>query len=305
MQRHCFIILWLVIESSLNFCFGVTGFPGFNIFSSSSELGLGGAGYLIPSPISTKINPSVADLNRSFVASVINYNAGITSQSAGLSLPWRNGVGTISVRNISYGTFKGYDESSEYNGTYHSGDTWVNTSFSKRIQYLPIRFGASMQYFSSSLKNYTINALIISFGSIMYFKRINGSCGISIHNLGTEIKINNFSEGSIEPKVVISGSKKLAYLPLTIYLDSILEKSKDNKDIFIGGVFNFKNNLQFRWGTSTRKISQNTNQDLLKSIIGASGLGFGFSSGSTVINYGTFIYGSGTSVHGIEVGIKI
>ena len=139
----------------------------------------------------------------------------------------------------------------------------------------------------------------------MYFKRINGSCGISIHNLGTEIKINNFSEGSIEPKVVISGSKKLAYLPLTIYLDSILEKSKDNKDIFIGGVFNFKNNLQFRWGTSTRKISQNTNQDLLKSIIGASGLGFGFSSGSTVINYGTFIYGSGTSVHGIEVGIKI
>lgn len=290
---------------SFNLCIGMTGFPSFNVFSSSSELGLGGAGFLLPSPNSTKLNPSVADSNRSFVASIINYKSGISSQSIGLCSPFVYGAGTISIRHISYGTFDGYDELSEYTGKYHSADTWFNIGYSKKIKLFPMRFGLTAQYFLSSLENYTINALAISFGSMISFKRIDSNFGVSVHNIGTTLNINNYSEGLIEPKIVFSGAKTLAYLPLTIYMDTIIERISKNQDLFIGGIFNFKNNLRVRLGTSTRKISQNTNQDLIKSIIGASGLGFGFTAGSTTINYGVFIYGTGASVHGIEIGIKL
>ena len=282
-----------------------TAYPAFDVFSSSSQLGLGGAGFLNPSPISSKLNPAVADTGRYFSTSIIRYQAGITSQSAGMSLPWKKGSGSFSIRHISYGTFDGFDDDFQSTGTYQSGDTWLHGGYSKQLSKFPLRIGTAAEFYSSSLKDHQVKAFVISVGSEFYIQKFQAILGLSFHNIGKTFGADNFAHGSIIPKTVISGYKKLAHLPLTLFLDTILSKGRDDPEIFLGGEFKLKNGIQMRWGTSTRKLDHNTKQDFFRSVIGASGFGFGYLAGSTVINYGTFIFGTGSTIHGLEIEIQL
>jgi membrane associated rhomboid family serine protease len=212
-----------------------TGFPAFDVFTSSSQLGMGGAGFLNPSPISSKLNPSVADTGRYFSTSIIRYQAGITSQSAGMSLPWKKGFGVFSLRHISYGTFDGYDDDFQSTGTYQSGDTWLHGGYSKQLGTLPLSIGTAAQFYSSSLKDHQVRAFVISVGSDFYIHKFKAALGLSFHNIGKTFGGNNFAHGLIVPKTVISGSKKLIHLPLTLFLDTILSKDRNDPEFFLGG----------------------------------------------------------------------
>ncbi len=282
-----------------------TGYPGFDVFTSSFQLGLGGAGFLNPSPISSKLNPSVADSGRYFSTSIIRYQADITTQSAGMSLPWKKGFGIFSVRHISYGTFDGYDDKFQPTGAYQSSDTWFQYGYSRQVRTIPLSIGTSAQFYSASLKNYQVKAILISLGSAFYIQKFQATFGVSFHNIGKTLDGNNFAQGTIIPKTVVSGTKKLAHLPLTLYLDTIVSKEQVKPEIFLGGDFNLKNGIGIRWGTSTRKLDHNTQQDFLRSVIGASGFGFGINTGVTSINYGTFIFGTGATIHGFQIGIQL
>ena len=167
------------------------------------------------------MNPSVADTGKNFSTSIIRYHANIISQSVGLSVPWRNGVGTLFISHISYGTFNGYDTDGDPTGKYQSGDTWLNGVYSKQLKFFPVRTGFSIQYFNSVLKDHNIIALLFSLGSEVFIHSVNGSLGVSFHNIGFTFKTNNFAKGSFEPKTVLSGSKELAHLPLTLFFDSV------------------------------------------------------------------------------------
>ena len=282
-----------------------TGYPGFDVFTSSLQLGLGGAGFLNSSPISSKINPSIADTGRYFSTSIIRYQAGITSQSAGMSMPWKKGFGIFSVRHISYGTFDGYDDNFQYTGAYQSSDTWLQYGYSRQIKTIPLSIGTSAQFYNASLKDHQIKAIIISLGSAFYIQKFQATFGVSFHNIGKTFDGNNFAQGAIIPETVISGTKKLVHLPLALYLDTIFSKEQVNPEIFLGGEFYLKNGIGIRWGTSTRKLDHNTQQDFLRSVIGASGFGFGINTGVTSINYGTFIFGTGATIHGLQIGIRL
>ena len=69
--------------------FSETSFPGMDIFTSSANISMGGAGYLKPSPLSSNINPSISG-GKVFSASIIKYPAGIASQNIGISLLFKN-----------------------------------------------------------------------------------------------------------------------------------------------------------------------------------------------------------------------
>ena len=168
------------MHSSLSFLFllflfpieAKTGYPAFNVFTSSAQLGLGGAGFLNPSSISSKLNPASTVKDRMFTTSIIRYPVSITSQSAGLSLPWKNGTGSASIRHISYGTFRGYNDDAQPTKTYKSGDTWLQGSYSRQLGTIPLRLGINTQLYSSSLEDYRIKMLEFSIGGIMYFEKM-------------------------------------------------------------------------------------------------------------------------------------
>ena len=298
------ITLFFMFQLSISVCFAETGFPGFDVFTSALKMGLGGAGFLNPSPISAKLNPATSDSGRYFSTSIIRYQAGITSQSAGISFPWKKGFGSFSVRHISYGTFAGYNNEFQSTGKYQSADSWFQGGYTQQVKGLPLTFGTTSQFYSSSLKDHQIKAFVISIGGEFIIKKSQTIIGLSIRNIGKTFSGNELANGSFNIESVLSGSKKLAHLPLTLFIDGILSNNQDEPEIFLGGEFKLKNGIQMRWGTSTRKIDHNTKQDFLRSVFGASGFGFGFIAGTTVINYGTFIFGTGSTIHGLEIGIR-
>ena len=281
--------------------FSETSFPGMDIFTSSANISMGGAGYLKPSPLSSSINPSISG-SKVFSASIVKYPAGIASQNIGISFLFKNNTfGKISINNISYGIFEGYNENLISTGTYSASDTKITASYGKRIFRLPIKLGVQSSFYLSNYGGYTFNIFSFSTGLSFRAKEQRFTLGMSIHNLSTS---SSDLAVDLHPRLVISGSKKLKHLPLSLFLDVTLENSSD-LTAFIGGEFDINKNFQFRIGSSNRKFNQNIKKDIFSSVIGASGFGLGYKKKDILINYSIYVFGTGALSQGMEINIAI
>ena len=281
--------------------FSETSFPGMDIFTSSANISMGGAGYLKPSPLSSNINPSISG-GRVFSASIIKYPAGIASQNIGISLLFKNNTfGKFSINNISYGTFEGYNENLIPTGTYGASDTKISASYGRRMFGLPIKVGVQSSFYFSNYEDYTFNIFSFSTGLSFRAKEEKFTLGMSLHDLATS---SHDLVVDLRPRLVISGSKKLKHLPLSLFLDLTSENNSD-LTLFIGGEFDINKNFQFRLGSSNRKFNQNIKKDIFSSVIGASGFGFGYKKKDILINYGIYIFGTGALSQSMEINIAI
>ena len=204
------------------------------------------------------------------------------------------------MKYVSYGIFEGYNEKAEFTGNYKSYETWIDGYLSKKVQSYPVSFGSNIHLKSSNFNHSKIIAISSSIGFIWYFTNINNAVGFSIHNFGGVLTNQKLFYNV--PSYVLSGSRKLKYLPAIIYIDLLVENRND-VEIFIGSHFSLKKNLKFITGTSTRKIEQNSSQDLINTITGATGFGFIYDSGQISVQYGIYYYGVGTTVDGLNIGI--
>ena len=278
-----------------------TSFPGMDVFTSSASLSMGGAGYLKPSPISSNINPSIYGENV-FSASIIKYPSDITSQNIGISFLFKNNTfGKFSINNISYGIFEGYNENLISTGTYSASDTKISASLGKRILRLPIKLGVESSFYLSNYGDYTFNIFSFSAGLSFRAKEQKFKLGMSIHNLAIS---SNDLVVDLHPRLVMSGSKKLKHLPLSLFLDLTSENSSV-LTVFIGGEFDVNKNFQFRLGSSNRKFNQNIKKDIFSSVIGASGFGFGYKKKDILINYSIYMFGTGALSQSLEINIAI
>jgi len=278
-----------------------TGYPALDIYTSSIHLSMAGAGYLHSSPVSVKNNPSSV-FERSFSASLIKYPASISAQSAGLQFPFKNGGGSVSLHNISYGTFQGYDEDAQFTGAYSSSDTWFRTSYRSKILLTPIYYGVSSSFYSSSYNAHKVRLITFALGLHIKLSQYKTVLGVSAHNFGKQIE---GAKVDFLPQALFSISKKLTHLPLTLYSDLISYSQTKKLDLFIGSDFKINKNVNMRAGSSTRKVTHNTNRGLMSSLLGASGIGFGYKSENIFIHYGFFMHGTTAFVQGLEIGIDI
>ncbi len=273
-----------------------------NTFTSSKSVALGGAGFLLPSSISLKINPAMNHLDRQFITSIVKYPASISSQSIGFSFPLENLVFSPSLKHISYGVFQEYDEDANYLGTYHSYETWVGSSFSKKLSNSPIFLGSNLNWHRSFFNEFKINSLSFDIGTKIFFKNINNAIGISFHQIGIGVK--NKKRMQLIPEIVISGSKKLRYLPAVIYLDLLINNFINKNDVFLGMLFKINKKLSLMSGTSTRKFDQNTSEKLSKSVLGATGFGVLYMINNVNVQYGIYLYGNGGHVQALDIGMQ-
>ena len=284
---------------SFSFCSANISFPGFDIFTSVERLSLGGAGFLNASSLSSLVNPSVYS-GKYFSASVIRYPASITNQSAAMVLPFKSGYGHLLISNTSYGIFQGYSDDAEPTGNYSSNDNKVVGSCSYPIYQTPVKLGCSVSFFNSNYGKYNFKILSLSFGGHWHIQKLNAAVGMSIHQLG-------FSFGSANVDLLntftISLSKKLRHLPSKTYID--ITKNRTQIEIFTGIETNVASKVKILLGTSTRKIEHNTNEDLFKTVTGASGFGLQYSDGSFSIHYGLFMHGTGSTNTGLEIKILV
>ena len=296
-MKYFHILVFYIFLSLLK---SETGFPGLSVFTSSSDLSLGGSGYLNQSLLSSKINPAVGFPNY-FSTSLVRYPASITSENMGISFPFKSGSGSILIKHLSYGTFQGYDDFAQETSKYSAQDLSLKGSYSKLLNGIPLRAGLSFQLLHSSLNNNELYLLSFSYGAIFLIKKTNLKIGVSIHELGSQRFTSK--EIYISPKTVFSISKKLNHLPFELLLDFSRSNKKRDRELFLGGIFTVNKRFEINFGTSSRKLSQDIKQSLITSIVGATGLGFSYQINTLTMGYGSFVYNNGVIIHGLEIGI--
>ena len=283
---------------------GDTISPSLYSWFSASKLSQAGGGNLNMSPNSRSANPANLSLSRSFSTSFVLYPAGIQAQSVSLLIPQSNRLITVAINHISYGTFKGYDENAVPTKNYNSSDTWMRLGYSRLSKNLPISYGISNQLYFSKLGQYSSTIFYLSLGAIWNIKKYKTNIGLSIDDISINISpINNVIEKS-PSRYNIGVSKKLEYLPLKISVDYLSINNKKNKDYFISGIFFLPKNLSFIWGTSTRKLSQNIKESVIKTILGSSGVGINYKDNGIIIGYGLYFYGTGGWTNGLDLSIN-
>ena len=283
---------------------GDTISPSLYSWFSASKLSQAGGGNLNMSPNSRSANPANLSLSRSFSTSFVLYPAGIQAQSVSLLIPQSNRLITVAINHISYGTFKGYDENAIPTNNYSSSDTWMRLGYSRLSKNLPISYGISNQLYFSKLGQYSSTIFYLSLGAIWNIKKYKTNIGLSIDDISINISpINNVTEKS-PLRYNIGVSKKLEYLPLKISVDYLSINNKKNKDYFISGIFSLPKNLSFIWGTSTRKLSQNIKESVIKTIFGSSGVGINYKDNGIIIGYGLYFYGTGGWTNGLDLSIN-
>ena len=283
---------------------GDTISPSLYSWFSASKLSQAGGGNLNMSPNSRSANPANVSVSRSFSTSFVLYPAGIQAQSVSLLIPQSNRLITVAINHISYGTFKGYDENAIPTNNYSSSDTWIRLGYSRLSKNLPISYGISNQLYFSKLGEYSSTIFYLSLGAIWNIKKYKTNIGLSIDDISININpINNVTEKS-PLRYNIGVNKKLEYLPLKISVDYLSINNKKIKDYFISGIFSLAKNLDFIWGTSTRKLSQNIKESVIKTIIGSSGAGINYKYNGIIIGYGLYFYGTGGWTNGLDLSIN-
>ena len=284
----------------ITFIFQTSVYANTNAFTSFSCFSMGGAGSLYQSANTQIKNPAVYNESRSFTTSIVKYPALIRSQSLNLNLPTEKFAFSSSLKYLSYGVFKGYDEHGESIGSYNSYETWLDGYFAKKINSYPIYLGSSISLKSSNFHNASIKNLSTSFGLIKKFKNKNNAIGVSINQFG--INFFNRKRSYTNPRIVLSSSKKLKYLPAISYIDLLQEKNYT--EVFMGICFIYSEKIKILAGSSTRKFDQNTSQSLIKSILGSTGFGFSYDTKQISVRYGFYYYGVGIRVDGLDIGIS-
>ena len=294
-----FFVKYIFFFIVISFTMVRASFPGFDAFTSSTRLSLAGAGLLQTSAISSLINPSIYD-KKIFSLSIIRYPASIISQSAGMVLPLRRGYWHFSINNISYGVFQGYNANAESTGTYDSNDTRLISSYSQSLKLFPINIGLSVSYFNSNYERYNLNIFSFAFGGHINLEKYKALIGLSAHQIG--LSFGNMGI-NMHPKLALSASKRLQYLPSSIYIDLINSRLKT--EVFTGIITDINEKIKLFIGSSTMKGKHNLKDNLLKSLLGASGIGFSYIESSFSMHYGLFFYGTGSLNNGIELSINI
>jgi len=282
---------------------GNTISPSLYSWFSASKLSQAGGGSLNMSPNSRSTNPANLSISRRFSTSFVLYPAGIQAQSISLLIPQSNRLITLAINHISYGTFNGYDENAISTNNYSSSDTWMRLGYSGLSKNFPISYGISNQLYFSKLGEYSSTIFYSSLGAICNIKKYKTNIGLSIHDISINISpINSIIEKS-PLRYNIGVSKGLEYLPLKISIDYLSINNKKNKDYFISGIFSLPKNISFMWGTSTRKLSQNIKESVIKTIIGSSGAGINYKYNGIIIGYGLYFYGTGGWTNGLDLSI--
>ena len=295
-------LFFFIVLSIISIMYGQAVSTSFNNFTSSSHLTLGGSGYLHPSSTALKANPSSFKKYRQFETSFIKYPADIISQSIGYGSIWREGYLSFAFTHLSYGVFKGYDENMVFTKNYSSSSSRFGSTYAEKIKNYPIFLGSNISLVSTNLNIESIYSIKLAIGSHLVIEKPKISLGFSLHEIDI---FSNSGEEIKSTQLVLSSSKKLAYLPLTLYIDLLSPIGSNINEYFLGGVFKLKNKLSFSFGSSSRKITQNINQTILKTILGATGLGVSYDADSIIVQYGNYFYGTGSQAIGFSIEVKI
>jgi len=294
------VILLIVVRIN------ATAYEALNTWYHPHTLAMVGSGSSLHIAESDRLNPSLMFSNEQLLTiGHVQYPADISSQMVQIVLPRNYGTLAGTIRHVSYGIFEGFDKNGNPTENYAVSDSWVTISIAKRLFSGKIQWGASTGFLLSDLGEYSSTLFTSTAGVSLNLSKYNMHAGLAIRNLAISIK--DYSSAEMHSPAILNFSlaKGLAYLPLKMALD--IDYGLYNRLItfHLGGVFVLPYNTQIRIGTSSRRIDQLSQINLIRDFFTDTGLGITITTHQYIIDIGTYIYGTGGSVIAIGLGLKL
>ncbi len=283
-----------------------TAYEALNSWYHPHTLAMVGSGSSLHIAESDRLNPSLMFSNEQLLTiGHVQYPADISTQMAQIVLPRNYGTLGGTIRHVSYGVFEGFDKNGNPTANYAAGESWVTVSIAKQLFAGKLQWGASTGFLFSNIGEYSSTLLTGTAGVSLNLSKYNMHAGLAIRNLAVSIK--NYSSAEIHfPSILnFSLAKGLAYLPLKMVLDFDYGLYNRLMTFHLGGVFVLPYNTQLRFGTSSLRIDQRSQINLIRDFFTDTGLGITITTHQYIIDIGTYIYGTGGSVIAIGLGLKL
>ena len=283
-----------------------TAYEALNSWYHPHTLAMVGSGSSLHIAESDRLNPSLMFSNEQLLTiGHVQYPADISTQMAQIVLPRNYGTLGGTIRHVSYGVFEGFDKNGNPTANYAAGESWVTVSIAKQLFAGKLQWGASTGFLFSNIGEYSSTLVTGTAGVSLNLSKYNMHAGLAIRNLAVSIK--NYSSAEIHFPAMLNFSlaKGLAYLPLKIVLDFDYGLYNRLMTFHLGGVFVLPYNTQLRFGTSSLRIDQRSQINLIRDFFTDTGLGITITTHQYIIDIGTYIYGTGGSVIAIGLGLKL
>ncbi|MGB9664477.1 MAG: type IX secretion system protein PorQ [Ignavibacteria bacterium] len=254
-----FILVILFLSSNL---FSQTAFEFLKLDASARSAAVGGAFVSnVDDPNSIFYNPAslrFVDPNNvsfGFLKHLLDVNSGFasyTTQSEGFG---KIGFGAMYT---NYGSFDKLDEFGNSSGTFSASDLGLIANYSGLVrEYLS--YGVNVKFIYSSIYNVSAVALAGDFGLLYYNEQKKFSAGVSVLNVGSQLKAYYNSKEQLPVDVRLGLSKKLEHTPFRLYLE-FTKLNQTEKGIFsgfnnfiLGGEIYTSSALTFRFGFNNEK----------------------------------------------------
>tara|TARA_A100001011_G_scaffold93500_1_gene98375 strand:+ start:5807 stop:6703 length:897 start_codon:yes stop_codon:yes gene_type:complete len=288
------IITYLFMSSII---FSQSAFQSIQIIYDSKSLGLSGVGISNSRSDESEFqNPSLlSSNNKKLKLSFIQYPANINSHFFNYTMKFKNLYFSGHYKGINFGNFQRYDKDGIGLGEFSARDNSFGISVANSLSENS-DLGISLSLFQSRIDNLSSILGLITIGGNVNFPSSKFSIGGVVRNIGLVFDHYTTHEEIIPSSAGIGLSKKLEYLPLTIYSDILWWESRTI--LKFGGEFLINKNFQLQIGTSSNK--NNFNTDLVwRNIFSGFSSGFIYNTGKHSI--GMSLLNNG--IAGILIGI--
>ncbi len=157
------------------------------------------------------------------------------------------------IRYVNYGTFDKYDESYQNLGSFGASDLALSLGYAN-VYKENFKYGANAKFIYSNIDEYSSVGLALDLGALYTIPEHRMNFGLSVLNLGTQVKKYLSTNESLPLDIRIGMTKSLEHLPLTVNLGfARLADTYDNfferfKNIVVGGEFVLNDYVLFRLG---------------------------------------------------------
>ncbi|MFZ4591168.1 MAG: type IX secretion system protein PorQ [Ignavibacteria bacterium] len=157
------------------------------------------------------------------------------------------------IRYVNYGTFDKYDESYQNLGSFGASDLALSLGYAN-VYKENFKYGANAKFIYSNIDEYSSVGLALDLGALYTIPEHRMNFGLSVLNLGTQVKKYISTNESLPLDIRIGMTKSLEHLPLTVNLGfARLADTYDNfferfKNIVVGGEFVLNDYVLFRLG---------------------------------------------------------
>ena len=157
------------------------------------------------------------------------------------------------IRYINYGTMDKYDENYQNQGTFGASDLALSLGYAN-VYKNNFNYGANVKLIYSSIDEYSSVGLALDLGALYVFPEQKLNLGVSVLNLGTQVKKYISTAEQLPLDIRIGMTKSLEHLPLTVNLGfANLANSYDKffdrfKNIIVGGEFILNDYVLLRVG---------------------------------------------------------